>query len=157
MKAITVIDCRWFARLFQREAGKLFFILLLNCGYLLADGKTSFFNFKFLIMKNERFDIAVKKTLEDIEQLLTVKGLEYRRNNNVYHNFDVGAGITGETPEKVLHGFLLKHLISAQDIRNDIGLGVLPTAEKVEEKWNDILVYFLIEKAMILERIHSES
>jgi hypothetical protein len=33
----------------------------------------------------------------------------------------------------------------------------LPTAEKVEEKWNDILVYFLIEKAMILERIHSES
>ena len=34
-------------------------------------------------------------------------------------------------------------------------MSVLPTLEKIEEKYNDILVYFLIEKAMIIERLNS--
>jgi hypothetical protein len=107
-------------------------------------------------MESKRFDLIVNETLEKLQSLLVVKGKEYRRNGNPYHNFDEGAKNTGQIPEKVLHGFLLKHLISASDIRNDIELGVLPTIEKVEEKWNDILVYFLIEKAMIIERIKKQ-
>ena len=98
-------------------------------------------------------DKVIQDTLKEIETLLVTKGKEYRRNNDPYHNFNEGAKITNQIPEKVLYGFLLKHLISAADIRNDIENGILPTSEKVNEKWNDILVYFLIEKAMILNRI----
>ncbi len=105
--------------------------------------------------KNERFETTVTETLENIQNLLILKGKEYRRNDNCYHNFDEGSKLTGNTPEEVLQGFLLKHLISVSDIRNDIRLGVLPTLEKIEEKYNDILVYFLIEKAMIIERLNS--
>ena len=108
-------------------------------------------------MESEKFDLIINESIEQIKHTLLVKSKEYRRNNNVYHNFDEGAKITGQTPEKVLYGFLLKHLISVADIRDDIDLGILPTLEKVEEKYNDILVYTLIEKAMIIQRIKNQS
>ena len=102
--------------------------------------------------KSEFFDEVVNKTLADLRELLIVKGKEYRRNDNVYHNFEQGAKIKGITPEKVLDGFLLKHEISISDMTNDLDKGVLPTKEKVEEKFNDNIIYLLIKKAMILNR-----
>lgn len=105
--------------------------------------------------QEERFDAQVEATLEKIRTLLLIKGKEYRRNKDVYHNFNVGAKISGQIPEKVLQGFLLKHLVSYQDILNDIEQGKLPSKELVEEKLNDILVYFLIQKAQILNRIEN--
>lgn len=99
------------------------------------------------------FDMEVQSTLQKIQQLLLVKGKEYRRNQNPYHNFEIGSKISGEIPEKVLQGFLLKHLVSYQDMLNDIEQGKLPTIDLVEEKLTDILVYFVIQKAMILNRI----
>ena len=101
----------------------------------------------------QHFETVIDETLAQIKELLLVKGKEYRRNNNPYHNFEKGAQITGETPQKVLYGFQLKHLISLSDMRNDIELGVLPKKETVNEKYNDVLVYTLIEKAMNLELI----
>ena len=102
------------------------------------------------------FDMEVQSTLQKIQQLLLVKGKEYRRNNNPYHNFEIGSKISGEIPEKVLQGFLLKHLVSYQDMLNDIEKGKLPKIEVVEEKFGDILVYFVIQKAMILNRIKKQ-
>lgn len=106
--------------------------------------------------QEERFDAQVEATLQEIRDLLIVKGCEYRRNNDVYHNFNQGARITGETPEKVLHGFLLKHLVSMADIRNDISSGIEINLDKVKEKWTDALVYLVIEKCMILDRIENQ-
>jgi hypothetical protein len=103
--------------------------------------------------KSEFFDEVVTKTLVELKELLVVKGKEYRRNNNVYHNFDQGAKIKGITPEKVLDGFLLKHEVSIADITDDLDKGILPTKEKVEEKFNDNIIYLLIKKAMILDRL----
>jgi len=102
------------------------------------------------------FEENVDKTLAEIKELLLVKGREYRRNSNPYHNFEKGAEMSGETPEKVLFGFQMKHLISMSDIRDDISKGILPTEEKVNEKWNDSLVYTLIEKCMLLNRIKNK-
>ena len=101
------------------------------------------------------FDIEVQSTLQKIQELLLVKGKEYRRNNNPYHNFEFGSKMTNQIPEKVLHGFLLKHLVSYQDMLNDIEQGKLPKIEVVEEKLNDIILYYIIQKCMILERIKS--
>lgn len=101
--------------------------------------------------KEQKFEDAIAQTLHDIQELLLIKGKEYRRNNNPYHNFERGSEIQGKTREEVLQGFLLKHLISVEDMRNDLKNGILPTIEKVNEKYNDILIYFLIEKAMMIE------
>lgn len=97
------------------------------------------------------FDKVIERTLSELRELLVVKGKEYRRKNNPYHNFERGAEISGRTREEVLQGFLLKHLISVEDLRNDSKAGAILSPDKIEEKYNDILVYFLIEKAMMLE------
>jgi hypothetical protein len=99
------------------------------------------------------FDMEVQSTLQKIQQLLLVKGKEYRRNSDPFHNFNVGSQISGEIPEKVLQGFLLKHLVSYQDMLNDIEQGKLPKIELVEEKFLDIIVYMVIQKAQIINRI----
>ena len=99
------------------------------------------------------FDMEVQSTLQKIQQLLLVKGKEYRRSSNPYHNFEIGSQISGEIPEKVLQGFLLKHLVSYQDMLNDIEQDKLPKIELVEEKFNDIILYYIIQKAQIINRI----
>jgi hypothetical protein len=99
------------------------------------------------------FDTEVQSTLQKIQQLLLVKGKEYRRNSDPFHNFNIGSQISGEIPEKVLQGFLLKHLVSYQDMLNDIEQGKLPKIELVEEKLLDIIVYMVIQKAQIINRI----
>ncbi len=99
------------------------------------------------------FEAEIETTLRSLRTLLIEKGKEYRRNNNPFHNFERGAELSGRSPEEVLQGFLLKHLISAEDIRNDSKMGVFPKIEKIHEKYNDILVYFLIEKAMIMKKL----
>ena len=108
---------------------------------------------KVTLTKNKYFEEVVSNTLAEVKELLIVKGKEYRRNDNVYHNFDQGAKIKGITPEKVLDGFLLKHEVSIADMTDDLDKGTLPTKEKVEEKFNDNIIYLLIKKAMILNRL----
>jgi hypothetical protein len=103
-------------------------------------------------MKNT-FEQEIETTLNEIKELLIVKGKEYRRNNDPYHNFNVGSKITGLIPEKILDGFLLKHEISIRDMTNDLEKGILPTEKAVIEKFNDNIIYLLIKKAMILERL----
>jgi hypothetical protein len=102
---------------------------------------------------NEDFFKVIHNTLGELKDLLLVKGKEYVRNNDVYHNFNQGAIMKGVTPEKALDGFLLKHEVSINDMTNDLDDGILPSKDKVTEKFNDNLIYLLIKKAMILNRI----
>ena len=107
-------------------------------------------------MKLDFFKNVVADTLEQVNKTLTIKIEEYVRHGNIMHNFDKGAEMTNQTREKVLYGFVLKHLISISDMRDDIEEGILPTEEKVEEKFNDAINYFILEKASILERIKNK-
>lgn len=109
--------------------------------------------------REEQFERYIENTLQSLQLLIIDKGREYRRNNNPYHNFERGSILTGKPKEEVLQGFLLKHLISVEDMRNDAAKGVFPTESKIHEKYNDILVYFMLEKAMMLENValYSES
>jgi len=110
---------------------------------------------KVSTFKEIEFDFEIQSTMQKIQELLLVKGKEYRRNNNPYHNFEVAARKKGITPERALDGFLLKHLVSYDDMLNDIEQGVLPKIEVVEEKFNDIICYMIIQKAQILNRINN--
>jgi hypothetical protein len=104
-------------------------------------------------MNQEEFDTNLGIRLEKIRTVLGVKAKEYVRNGNPLHNFEVGAGITGETSAKVLDGFLLKHIISYRDILNDLDEGKLPTKERVDEKIGYIINYFIIQEALLYDMI----
>ena len=97
------------------------------------------------------FENTIKNTLESIKDLLIVKGKEYRRKNNPYHNFEVGAEKTGKTRIEILRGFALKHSISIDDMIEDFENGTPQNVEKVNEKYNDLITYLLIEKSMMIE------
>jgi len=107
-------------------------------------------------MTEERFDEIVDVFLNSIRETLIVKGKEYRRNNNVFHNFDVGSQRSGLIREKVLDGFLLKHEISISDMTNDLDNGILPKLSAVNEKFGDNLIYLILKKAMFTDRILSQ-
>lgn len=104
-------------------------------------------------MTEEQFEKLVNDTLDEIKQTLVVKGKEYRRNSNVFHNFEQGSSRSGLSREKVLDGFLLKHEISIADMTNDLDKGIIPKIETVNEKFGDNIIYLLIKKAMIIDRI----
>lgn len=101
----------------------------------------------------KKFENVVKDTISNIERLLLEKSIEYRRNGDPYHNFNEGSKITGEIPEMVLDGFLLKHEVSIMDMTTDLAKGIIPEAGRVIEKFDDNIVYLIIKKAMILQRI----
>ena len=104
-------------------------------------------------MTNKRFDEIVNDTIENIRDVLLIKSKEYQRNNNPFHNFDEGSKRSGLIREKVLDGFLLKHEISIADMTNDLENGILPKIETVEEKFGDNLIYLILKKASIIDRI----
>ena len=107
-------------------------------------------------MTENRFEQIVDETLNQIRETLIVKGKEYRRNNNPFHNFDEGSKRSGLIREKVLDGFLLKHEISIADMTNDLEKGILPKIETVEEKFGDNLIYLILKKASIIDKIENE-
>lgn len=104
-------------------------------------------------MTEERFDEVVDTFLNNVRETLIVKGKEYRRNGNVFHNFDEGARRSGLIREKVLDGFLLKHEISIADITNDLEKGILPKISTIDEKFGDNVIYLIIKMASIIDKI----
>ena len=104
-------------------------------------------------MTENRFEQIVDETLNQIQNVLIEKGKEYRRNNNPFHNFEEGSKRSGLIREKVLDGMLLKHEISIADMTNDLEKGILPKIETVEEKFGDNLIYLILKKASIIDKI----
>ena len=107
-------------------------------------------------MTENRFEQIVDETLNQIRETLIKKGAEYRRNNNPFHNFEEGSKRSGLIREKVLDGMLLKHEISIADMTNDLEKGILPKIETVEEKFGDNLIYLILKKASIIDKIENE-
>ena|SRR5690606_16315364 len=104
-------------------------------------------------MDEEKFEQLVQETLGQIEKTLIEKGREYRRNSNPFHNFDEGQRLTGQLRERVIDGFALKHQISINDMVNDLEKGKNPTKEVVDEKFNDFIIYQIIKKISILDKL----
>ena len=82
-----------------------------------------------------------------LKTLLLIKGKEYRRNDDPYHNFNEGAKLMNVRPMTVLNFFRLKHVISIADLQKDFEQGKEVSKAQVNEKYDDILVYTLIELA----------
>lgn len=108
-------------------------------------------------MSEETFQEIVEEQLQQIRNTLLVKGKEYRRNSNPFHNFDQGARRTGKTREEVLDGFLLKHEISIEDITRDAANGKYPTKAVLDEKFGDNIIYLILKKASLIDRIEKNA
>ena len=87
------------------------------------------------------------ETIERLKTLLLIKGKEYRRNNDHYHNFNEGAKLMNARPMTVLNFFRLKHVISIADLQKDFEDKKHVSVDQINEKYDDILVYTLIELA----------
>ena len=107
-------------------------------------------------MTETRFDEVVDEVCKQITYTLKIKAKEYRRNNNPFHNFDMGVQRSGLIREKVLDGMLLKHEISIADMTNDLANGKLPTKELLDEKFGDNIIYLIIKKASIIDKIENK-
>ena len=92
---------------------------------------------------------AALETIERLKTLLLIKGTEYRRNNDPYHNFNEGAKLMNVHPMAVLNFFRLKHIISIADLQKDFEDKKHVSVHQINEKYDDILVYTLIELAYI--------
>lgn len=106
-------------------------------------------------MNRDFFKRVLQDTIQETEHTLGIKAMEYVRNDNIMHNFDIGSRMTGEIREKVIHSFALKHHISISDIRNDIESGNLPSKELINEKFGDAINYLILEKASILHKLEN--
>lgn len=104
-------------------------------------------------MTEKRFDEVVEEVCEQVKQTLLVKAKEYRRQNNPFHNFDIGSQRSGLIREKVLDGFLLKHEISIADMTNDLEKKIFPSKKMLDEKFGDNIIYLILKKASILDKM----
>lgn len=95
-------------------------------------------------MTEQQFDEHVVDLQQSMENLILVKGKEYRRNNNPFHNFERAAELNNSDVITELHGFLTKHLVSYLDMIQDIKKGKIPDYSYSEEKLTDIRVYLLL-------------
>lgn len=98
-------------------------------------------------------DSIIKYRLMSIDNILNKKALEYVRNNDRLHNFNVGADLENKTREDVLHSFFLKHYISYLDMLSDIREGKLPSHDYVNEKIGDMINYLVLQEASIKQKI----
>lgn len=107
-------------------------------------------------MDTKSFDEVVERALVRSREVLIHKAKEYAQDGDRMHNFNRGAQISGESREKVLKGFMLKHLISVFDIIDNIDKGVIPTREFVDEKIGDSINYMLLLEASLVDRMNNQ-
>ncbi len=100
-------------------------------------------------MNAKEFEQIVNERCQKIRDVLTAKAKEYASDKDRLHNFNRGAQITGQTRERVLHGFMMKHFISYLDILDNVDKGIYPSHSLVDEKIGDIINYFILMEACL--------
>lgn len=90
----------------------------------------------------------IEKLFDDLSSKMKIKALEYSRDGDPFHNFNQGAILTGQDPRVVLYGFMLKHLVSLQDLITDIKFGKDPEQSVLDEKLGDIIIYSALLRSM---------
>lgn len=97
-------------------------------------------------MTTPEFNKVVEDQLERIKSVLVKKAVEYNLDDDRLSVFKHGSGISEETPEQVLYGFMLKHIISITDMINS-------KSSYSEELWNekitDICNYLVLLQGLL--------
>lgn len=113
-------------------------------------------------MTDSEFQKIKHETFKRCSWLLAKKKVEYTRNEaDRLEAFKLGAKIastiTPTTPEEVCLDYQRKHLVSIQDMVADLvndNIVFLPTRTQLDEKIDDAINYFVLLKALFVERIY---
>jgi hypothetical protein len=109
-------------------------------------------------MTTEKFDEVINYRLNECKRILIEKAKEYAKGDeDRLHNFNKAAEITGESREKCLFGFALKHLVSVMDIVKEVNEGKIPKRELTSEKIGDLINYLLLLEASIEDKRYDEN
>jgi len=99
-------------------------------------------------MQTEEFNKVLDESLDKIKKVLVKKADEYATEDRL-HNFKVAGVFQGITPEAALLGMLSKHLVSvAKCVREQE-----TNLDLWDEKLIDSLNYFVLLRALVIERI----
>lgn len=104
-------------------------------------------------MTTEKFDEILFKRLDAVKNVLAVKAKEYVRNEDRLHNFHVGARMEDKHPTEVLHGMMLKHWISYNDLVQDAKQGKVVNRAVMEEKIGDLINYLILQECIFNDYI----
>ena len=99
-------------------------------------------------MKFDTFNELVEKQVELCKKVLMVKNKEYSSGEDRLHNFKVIARKLNITPEQACLVLMQKHVVSVEDIAG----GKEATPEMMDEKFGDIINYYILLRALIEER-----
>lgn len=102
-------------------------------------------------MKPEHFTEIVNNRLDQVRITEQVKGAEYSRGDDRFHNFKRAAAMDGTTPVRSMWGMWKKHLVSIIDMVDDIDQGMIPTPAMIKEKCGDNIVYSLLFEGLVEE------
>jgi hypothetical protein len=102
-------------------------------------------------MRQEDFDNCVNNRMELCKKVLVAKGIEYADDDRL-SNFKKAAGLRGDTPESALWGMAVKHLVSINDMIDELSIGICHPLSMWEEKLGDALNYLFILRAQLQER-----
>ncbi len=108
-------------------------------------------------MTHKEFDRLLEIRLSKIKAVLHDKSREYASPGDKLHNFYTAAKIGNTTPLDALNGFVLKHLVSYYDLCATIddpttSSADLPSERLIREKLGDIINYFILAEALMLEQ-----
>ena len=92
-------------------------------------------------MRNQEFNELVERQIQRIRDTLVKKGEEYNLEEDRLGFFKRAASLTGQTPEQVLYGFMLKHIVSVTDMCAD---GKKHPSALWKEKTTDIINYLIL-------------
>lgn len=93
----------------------------------------------------EQFSDIINFRLKKIVEVLEKKNAEYGRKENRLYNFSEAARYKRTTvPDIIWNRFALKHLISVNDLVEDVGNGVKLSEDLVDEKIGDLINYLIL-------------
>lgn len=104
-------------------------------------------------MNNTEFEQKFENLIDDLRDKLSSKAKEYAVDQDRLINFRDGARISEQYPELVLDGYMLKHYVSYRDMLKLIKSGGYPSLEVIDEKLGDIIIYFILQKIMMEDKI----
>lgn len=106
-------------------------------------------------MTSIEFDEVVQNRINKTLDVLVNKAKEYANDNDRLHNFNKAASMSNQSRERALLGMLLKHIVSFDDIVEKLDQNILPSESLLNEKIGDIINYYILAEACIIDRINS--
>lgn len=101
-----------------------------------------------MTMDAEEFEQICSRQIAQSLEVLVKKAGEYAHPEDRLRNFRIGSVLTSETPEQVVWGFAVKHIVSISEM---VQSGEEFTKGQWDEKIGDAINYLILLRAQIFE------